>query len=503
MPLLLWDVEAAGARMGWLRVEAVDGGGLWGDDHAVGALAWDATRLAYAALSSLLPSGAPRPLEDHRFTFEVAVPEGATLDGRSLGLPVALALASCWTGRALPAGLCGSAGVDASGRLRPVGRIAEKLDAARPFFGDHLRLVVAEGCASGPGIEPVASLEQALRAIRLSLDTLAVAARQLPVTQRRRLLRELAEQAQLQDLTRHRDVGGANPWSVLAQRIESLAADLADDPRVATERAEALTWAAICYQHAGDSFSARGALQSVDESALPPCGLVLKSIAAAGDEIDEATQDADRGWATSRQWLVDLDARLAELSADDAGHMTGLVRSQQGRLLLHAGDALAAGPFFETAIAAFGVRDRHELPRTQVYLSMALRGVGDLDGARTTLDAADALLRDEVEVYDAAYAQQTRMYWRYERGRLAVAAGDGAAALEPLLLALRTAREGGWWPRAGVLRTLVRACRVAGRPGEEALFLEELRRLDLPPGALRGRLLLEAENSPGEDDEVY
>jgi Lon-like ATP-dependent protease len=103
------------------------------------------------------------------YDIHVNLPGGAPVDGPSAGLAIAISILSAITGRAVKPGIAMTGEVTVSGRVRAVGGIKPKVEAARRA-GASLVIIPADNLAEVQGIEGIAveGVSHLKDAIRLS-----------------------------------------------------------------------------------------------------------------------------------------------------------------------------------------------------------------------------------------------------------------------------------------------------------------------------------------------
>lgn len=482
--ILTWSLDANVGRVVRARIVA----GERGSADAIGRVAEHAVQAAYVAASACLRHGAPPPLKDHAIRFDGRI----ALDGESLGLPLAIAFYSCWTGQGLRRGTAATGRVDATtGAVRSVSltTLGPKLAAWVDQFGETEAIaVVPARQASGRGrVLGVDSLVGALACVGLEQrDVLGSFA---PPDTRTRLL-------ELHDLTMTRGLGsvpGAS-WPSIATRLLCLVDSLERDGAPSDPIAEGRVAAAIAALHGGDPDLARATLQRIDP--CPPRLLLLKDTVDLSISIDRAANSQDRTGLAQR--IRDHLAGGEQFTVSERHRATGTL----GRERLHAHDAEAAIPLLTEAV---GLAPDWERPRSRIYLSQALRGRGRFDEAGRQLDTATDELK-ATRRHDGAYADETEMYLDYERARVALASGDLVRAREAIRRAY-DATTTFWWPRLGIVRTRAAIERRLGDVDRATEALAEAERLasGAPAGHrdLVNLLLAEARGETVEPPVVY
>lgn len=487
---MFWDEEADEGYVARLRVCAEGEHG--GRDASWGPAARRAIRDAWAAAAALLPPGVlpPASVEEHRVSLDVEAP----VDGASIGLPAALAFWSLWTDLGLPRFLAATGALRPDGEVTPVhprGLEAKlRRHAGQYRGGEALALVPDQDLPAGRRALRCASLAGALGAIEAERTRAAVVSRLGTVEQREQALLHAVAAVKNQRIERGGYGESLDPWLLLADRLALLVRSLAEVGETDADLDDARVWAALAYLHAGDPSEAGRMLAEARPSS--PEAALLRAVMELNRAVDSPRADEDA--------LAERVRRAAGESERAQSRCYAL--GTLGRFHLHRHRPGEARPLLEAALAAAPLRER---ARSGGYLSMALRAGGEPAAALAVLDAAEQALPHTQE-HSVSYARETRMYLRYERARVLLALGSAAEALEVIEEALGLLGDaGGWWPRAGFLRTRARALRALGRAGEAEAVVTQLRAL-LPaePGehaALCAGLVIEAEG--GEAGVVY
>lgn len=499
--LLLWDPETGRATARQLSVRHEPGARLWsGSDERWGSVAWDAIRTAWSAAGSLLPCGrALHGLLDHR----IQLVGQERIDGDSLALPLGLAFLSLWTDKALPGGTAATGALDRSGRVGPVGGIAEKraawLEALQGSDGPFL-VPTGQERASGPEVG-VATLAHAASAVGLDPASCAAVPDDGDEDHRLAHLRRWVADVDNQSLDTHQ-VPGVDPWAVVAQRLLSVAESLDPDGPYSEDLARARVAAATAWLHGGipeESGTALGVLER-SEDALPAPLRVLVLTARLNRQIDEPSTDAES-----------IDASLAEaMAAPSHGGREWDVAllwatGTRGRFRLHRRELDRALPLIEQCLERAVRSHPREVARCRNTLAMALRTAGRPDEALVAIDQASRELESRTRVASWSYYLQTRTFIRYERARIMLDQGRAKEAERVAREALEELVPLGPWPQIGILRTQAWALRALGRAGAAEACVARIAGL-LPstgPLAVFRRIAEEAEGEWRLDGEVY
>ncbi len=503
VPVLLVDQATGSGLVGHLEVLCFDHP-VPPFDHRLARHAERSLRAAYAGAGALTATGTP-PLAFERHHFAVHLPaqpdgraQGAVIDGPSLGLAALVGLVSAWQGRPVPADLAVSAalalGPTGAVRVQAVDGVPAKARAWAAAGGRRLALHpdnLAGPLVTDPALitVPVAPPEAAgighlLAAAGLAPQGIQPLDDDLTQHARSEALRRLSAQVRTQAV---HDPSlpvrpGESPYQVLADRLQHHLLRLGD-ALPADARARHAADAIVAYGLAGDRDGVAATLRLIEplaaeRDALPPSARVELNIArltqAIEQHVTEPCHPTGPDDAARQALLTQAEALTGALATVDpwgAAPLAGRVASTVGRVHLHLGDPYAAMPAFARAAEAFApAHQRHELARCGVYQAMALRAAGALESAGAQLDAARDALEAWTRPFSEPYARECLLYWRYERGRLALAAGDGAGAARWLERALEDARWHGFWPTAGILRSLA----LANPSGDAAARLAAL-----------------------------
>ena len=523
VPLLLVTSGGTGLMV-TLVVRHEAGAALWGDDVQLGRRARGAVRAAFAAARRLCPHKLPRyPLADHAIEFEPAGVIDA-IDGDSLGLPLALAFASLWTGQTLPEGVAATGSITDGGRVGCVDDVEQKVGALLAKV-EHATLLVHPGVAAtfpaALTVRHCDTLTTALAHVDISLLIQTWPNVHGNQTRRRQALKALVSRAELQALPSEDPTGleepgiaALSPWLQLADRMRELIESLPESAPLRSELWKARTQAALAYLHAGAQHDALGVLGIENPRDSDRLHQVLERLEteevapAIRADVVMALLDVGIDEGRTAEGAVlrkQLTALWAQMSGAEAAALGGRILGTQGRSLLHGGDAAESLPLLASAVEHHVVHEPHEAPRSRIYLAMALRRIGRREEALRTLEQAERELAPEAWDIDASYRVGTRMYWDYERARLALDRAELNDAWRYGLDAYREARWRGSWPRAGVLRTLAWAARAARLPAEEERALRELQEIAESSGGDRffETLLAEARGPYRRDGEVY
>ncbi len=475
-----------------------------------------ALRQAYEAAAAQMPGGWPgRPFEVHR--IELVSPDGERfeIDQDSLTLPAILAFASLWTRVPLPANLAATGTVQRDRRVGAVAWVPEKalaLAAVCEAAGFSPRLLLEPSSALElelPGVTavPVADVAQALGyagllpvgdGYRPEIET---------VRDGERRLQQLIGDVRDQQLEPYSHVAGIPPWTMLADQlawlVQALEARGCRNPPLLVDGRCA---AAEAYSHAGEIPRAMRVLGDTE----PP---------------SQASQQARFAWHVrtlagkldSRDWdavgtqVSVVQDELRKLTPDVHAQQAGAAMGTMGRALLHGGRAADALPLLQAGVDHHVLHQPAETGRSRIYLAMAMRRLGRLDDARAELEQARADIDADTREHGRSYHASTLMYWRYERARLALEAGDPAEAIaltEPVLAQARAC----WpWPLVPILRTRAWAFAQLARDGDHADAMAELDQTIeraariRAPGAMRTLHIIQAEaHGPfRRDGEVY
>jgi len=475
------------------RVRFAPGVGL----GRLGRVAHDAVARAFAALVESSPTGPRHLLEDHAIEI---IGDVDLLEGASLALPIALAMASLWLDAAIPADLAASGDLGGRDRaeVRPVDGIGAKAETLDREASTTRMLCSAEQAphASRGHVTavPVTTLGEALAVAGLELARATFEPAWRDVQARLLALQQWVDAVKYQDLLEFS--ASTEPWFALAERmrliIESLAATVGQ-----RELLDARIHCALAFTHAGAPRAARAVLQTAgrDESMPPPFCLIC-DVVDLGVCVDEGE------WASCAAIMERLDAELDAAPPYVRDAVYGMARGSQGNALLHLADPEAAARRHSEAVTFHAKHQVRELARSRVHLAAALRVLGRPLDALAELERAEQDLAKARE-HSVAYANTTSIYLDYERARALVDMGLGLEAHVAATRALQRC-DGAFWPRLGILRTLAWAHRLLGDTRSVEACLEHMCRLDVKHDvALRDRLVAEAEGPPTPRGEIY
>jgi hypothetical protein len=513
VPLLLVLHGTSFGDLWQLRVRRAGSGDPWEKSGVLQAMARDAIRTAFEAAARCMPHGLPPcPFEDH--SIELVGGTFASIDaidGDSVGLAAALAFVSLWLDTSLPEDLACTGKVRANGALGSVGFVKEKAEALARVTLRPGRLLLAAGSqVELPGtVRPLfaTTLEEALNFAHLSPQHTG-AQREVytpwlgSVTDRLERLKVYRHHVQNQMLADYRGKG-MDAWLVLGDRIRLLVDSLAtfNDRQTRREVEEARADAALAFTHGLDGFSAEQMLQGLAPEQLSPQVRVYVGIVELGRLLD-ACNDGLHAWEETLPQITLLEQQLAALPESDRYFYEGRVLGTIGRVWLHQHRLTQAIDYLERAVASHDVHLWQEAGRSRIYLATALRKNEAFDEAARTLDEASPLLQRCREQWNAAYAEQTMLFWNYELARLLLELNRPLDAIAALESYLRKARSQGSWPLGGMLRTLAWAAAAAALPEQHKAALEELERLARQDTFLQ-TLLREASGPFRRDGEVY
>ncbi len=489
----------------------VDGAaeGPWSTSEHLRSIARRALRDAFLVAAEQMPWRLPpAPFDSFAFALEVpahAAADVATIDGASLGAPAVAAFLSLWTGQPLPPGFIATGVVQpGAGVIHSVGGLDAKRIAARDEPGARLYLPQANlpfetsSAVDGEDLATIDTVAELVTAAALRIPTDAEYSPWLgDRSERIRLLQRMSDDVRQQRLGEH-SIPGEDPWAVLADRMRVLITSLEaeDAPGQHTTRAcaEARSYAALAYTHAGDLDPAALLGRAAPDDTQPIGARLLAAITALSAAIDDGDEPRRRA-------CFDAVTELLEQSSDpDRRLLRGLALGTQGRLRMHQRDLGEAIPLLRDAVAHHDAHDPHEAPRSRIYLATAQRLAGDIDASLATLVAAKEGLEQKTARFSRAYAATTRVFLEYELARTLLAADLPSAAAATARHADRLARDlGMYWPRHGILRTLAWAQAAMGRPN--AAVVDTL--ADLVGGAASFEVFLEeAKRGPSDDDTV-
>lgn len=514
-PVLLLDAATRRACVGEVRLESRKGVEPALDPTLL-AVARDAWNEAFRAVTVLL-RGASAPESPDDITVRVlADAPFETIDGSSLGLSLALALASRWCKRPLSADLIASAKVrfrtgvpvlgQVGGMRAKVHAIAERAapDAVRVLVADgDAGLVMGENVSAVPGLS---TLEAALTAAGFTIrDVEPPGDGGYLGDQEARMhaVETLMRAVRNQDLSGTREIDRDSPWRELAYRMTLLLDSLEKEHAAEKLRKEAWPYVALALTHAGDAGAAEGVLSGnpLGEDAtlqLHAINLGLR----LGTQIDRDD------WAEGGKTADELERIIVDLpkSCLERGWAQGAL----GRWWMHRRDARDLQRSLvhtELAMEQFSVPDLiHERGRSRVSLSMALRMAGRYGDAEEALELAREDFENHTRRRSTTYYDSCRVFWAYERARLLVACG-AQNAVDAAEVAERLCDGHGPWPLAGVFRTKAWALRAAGRHEEADAVASKLDSLAQKAPSLfeapcMKRILAECHTEPGQD-EVY
>jgi tetratricopeptide (TPR) repeat protein len=265
---------------------------------------------------------------------------------------------------------------------------------------------------------------------------------------------------------------------------------------------KARTMAALAYTHAGDHDAAAAALHQLEPSDELPLALRgLSLIVELGLQIDQ------QNWPKCHELSEQLEEMCRRMPASESALILGRALGVRGRALLHQRQLDPAILLLQRAVEEHQQHLPRELGRSRCYLAMAYREAGELERALETLARAAQDLDHYTKSYSIPYYLTSRLYWLYERARTLFGLGRYQEAIEDAMEALKEATWRGWWPRAGIMRTLVWAHRRAGQPEKASELVQEMERLaeHAPPygQALAQALVSEARGDAGTRGEVY
>ncbi|MCA9679804.1 MAG: tetratricopeptide repeat protein [Myxococcales bacterium] len=514
IPLLLRDENTGAGVVAELRVFVTDERDetkAWEGAPALRSVARDAIRSAFYAAGSCTPLRAPpTPFAMHRFELVVDLggAAGSTqleVDGRSIGLPAALAFASAWLDRPVDPNMAaiGAIGPAAEPRIDPVGGAVAKAQALATFAQRRdLRIIVASGNA--PQLVDVGAQAVAVDSLRTALESAGVSLDQLPDGDHvsiRDLTRRLGELSDdVRDGHLHRN--GAGTWCELGDELRRLIALLADKAP-AHDLDEARCWAALAYSHDGMLSDVQDVLRGVSRPTSLGAELrTLYDIVQLGLCIDREALNEPVG----AEALANLATDLRDLRQSAMPEMLGRAAGTLGRAYTHLRRLAEALPLLEEAVRhhASHAHLRHETARSRQYLAAALRMAGNPGAALDQLVAGQHELETWTRQYSTEYEAACRVFHDYETARVMVALERYQDAFIHGARALR-ACEWQFWPQLGIRRTLAWALRLSGRDDEADAQVEAMRQIPVPPGteSFVARLLSEAEGYPFDDGEVY
>ncbi len=372
-----------------------------------------------------------------------------SLRGSSLGLSVAVALASLELAEAAASDVAASACLDEAGKLAPVEHLDFKLDALRCSWPSVKRVVVAPGQASSPEqrrhfeLLERHTLEQALRDFGLELG-------HLPAPARLNVYRSQVGTFRDENEGNHH----AREWQRLSLLAGRAGAALARDEPIAS--AQALFWSALFALHAGDAASAAAILGEVPETAQQayPALFALRLIVCAAVAIDE---EPSRGIV----WAAQAVGACRALDAESRERLLGQALGTHGRALLHAGNPGGAQPLLEGALEHHQQFDPKEAARSACYLATCERLCERPEKALQLLDAAMAKAGQFAE-RGWELGLTTRRYLLLERGRTLGALGRWQEAKVAFEQVIDHRGDDASYPHLGGLRGLAHALRQLG-----------------------------------------
>lgn len=504
--LLLFDEETQRGVAAELEVELADRAAeteLWQGAHRLNGVAREAIRTAYGTVGALTPTNlAPYALQNHRLRLHLPDEHlpGRSIEGSSLGLAAALAFASLWTKTKLPPTLVAS-GRLAGRSVAPVAHVTEKAQAAIQLAGEariHL-LVSAENAADAARLPldicSVSSLDQAFAVARLDLELVPQDAYPSTVDARD-WLRQKTSDVQVGRTSRTEAA-----WLSLAGEMERLIAFLAG--RNQTDLDKHRCWTALAYTHAGDTISAQRVLKHVRHHPNHRLEVrILVNGVSVASLIDSA-EDERAQLTLETEPVRNLVQNIREAYKKKHARVLGFALGTLGRVYLHTRDPRSALAHFQTSLKHHQDELRHEAARSRIYLTMALRMIGELDTAMAQLRDAEHELDTVTQEYSAQYASTCRMYLYYERSRVLVAQERYDEALSAANTAYEDARWIPPWPLLGILRVRAWAHRILGEDALADADVAAMEQLSFPMKNLQRRLINEARGFPSEGDEVY
>ena len=510
VPLLLFDEENQRGVIAELRIHVADHAdekAVWEHAPYLKKLARSVIRIAYYQAAALTPWGAaPHNFAAHRLQLEIdpAVAKSARLevDGRSVGLPAALAFASTWLGRPLPTDVAAVGTVSPGGWVGAVGAVEAKTRRlAQLAERSDLRVLCAKDNANqvnDGGLQAVCveKLKDALEVAKLELDSLDTSCFG-PVSARKTKLGELVEDIRNGALGKH---GVECTWGQLGDKTRRLIDSLKGEPG-AGDLNEARCWLAIAYTHAGMLDDVDAALRDVElPGHAPPRLQTLFHIVRLGEAIDRRDLQSDE----TKERMANVERNLEALRTNPDPELHGRAAGTLGRAHLHAGALTKALPLLREGVAEHLANHPMEVGRSRIYLAMALRMTGDPQAALHEVVQGAHELATYTRTYSPEYEADTRMYLDYEMARILVSLERHDEAISCATRALRRC-EWMFWPQLGIRRTLAWALRMTDRAKEADQQVERMRAMFIPPGheELRKELFVEAQGYPIEGGEVY
>lgn len=362
------------------------------------------------------------------------------VDGSSLGLALAAAVISCWTGRAPRADVAATAALDERGKLVPVEGLGAKLASLSEAYPGVRRVLIAPEQVRpeetyGITLEPVGNLEEALLHFELSLDD--VEGEHLPTNEAEGRIVQLAN-VQVED------------YSAARWRRHALAARmLASHPLLhAADVSKARAFAALFHLHAGDTTEAAalaGGIGEADLSELSDRARVWVWIIQATSAIDAGRLDEAR----SKAERAVEGARV--LRGRERRDVWGRALGTLGRARMHAGDDEEALTHLREAAAHHARELPREAARSFITLSTALRRTGRHAAALAALEDAARFIDEHPAERESA---SSRRFLHYEKGRVLyeLERFEEAHACFERVVFLQLADED--YPRVGCLRYL-------------------------------------------------
>lgn len=511
VPLLLYRGDNKQGVLAELRVTVAE----YADEKAVWAKALDLKRLArsvirtaYYEAAGQTPWGAP-PFDFARHRFELIIDPGVaeqasrvSVDGRSVGLPAALAFASAWLGQSLPKNLAAVGTVSPGGWVGAVGAVTAKTRCLAALVDrSDFRVLCAQGNAEQVregGIEPVVveKLADALAKAKFELGRLDGSCFG-SISARKGKLDDLVRDIKNSALDKH---GAECTWRQLGDKTRRLIDSLKDEPG-AGDLNEARCHLALAYTHAGMLGDVDAALRGVTLPVNAPRRIkTLFHIVRLGKAIDAQALESAEGHTFMQQVASDLDDLRQESDPELHGRAAGTL----GRAYMHANRLAQALPLLREGVSQHLAHQPHEVGRSRIYLAMALRRAGEAQAALDELVQAAQELETHTRRWSEDYARDTRMYLDYEMARTLVSLERFDEAIS---CGMRALRRCAWifWPQLGVRRTLAWALRMTDRPDEADQHVEKMRASFIPAGhqELGEKIIAEAEGYPIEDGEIY
>jgi hypothetical protein len=294
-----------------------------------------------------------------------------------------------------------------------------------------------------------------------------------------------------------------DPWLVLGDRIRilvrSLAGDLRNEPYL-LDKGRAM--AALAFTHGGDDAGASEMLADLEQHGDDhPFTRVFGQIVALDRLIDRDD------WAASQQLEASLSQSLQTLGPKIRPPLMGRALGTLGRALMHRRALDQAVPVLQAAVSEHEAALAFEVPRSRVYLAMALRMAGHHEEALRQLDLAFAGFAAK-ETFSQPYLESCLMYWHYERARLLVETERPDEAVYHGREALAEAAWRGPWPKLGILRTLAWSERARGEEAAARGRIAEMETVSRAIGDVDTRrfaegLIEEARGPFRRDGQVY